>query len=248
MSNRMALQTRHHPPAETYRVRHVGAPLQRENDEDGVAIYEFLFEVSGTSESSREPWCIQKGQADFDVLHGRIAQELPTIALPMCPALQNGGMRKMFRQEATVLQDFSRQFETYLNTLLAAPKVQSSEAVFDFCEIPLLPAKNSSFDDAASVGAEAAHDVIEGSSALAIACRVFCAELCQAFHGGSNANFEDSDKGALDPVELIQRRREALLSRQNNGRACSLPPQRPAREINLPMDCGLVEWRCGTES
>merc|ERR1712217_327576 len=89
--------------------------------------------------------------------------------------MQKSSMRKIFNKEEKMMQDLSQELESYLNTLLTAPGIRSSKAVIDFLEIPPLP-ETLSFG-ATTAGSEAAQAVVEGSSALCVACGSFCRRL-----------------------------------------------------------------------
>merc|ERR1712190_575973 len=103
---------------------------------------------------------------------------------------------------------------------------------------------------ATTVGTEAAQVVVEGSSALCVACGSFCRRLRVILGSESVVISTDAADatGEYNPVDQMQRRREALLSNRSDldsstGDVTSLPQQRgssqlqvrSAREVNLPI-------------
>jgi len=257
-----------------FRIRHVGAPLRREDFQSRVEgghgapvlhQYEFLFEVQPAAGSIQPPWCIQKDYRAFIALHDELASTFQGLALPSVPDGLSRSVSNLFRSKETLLKSHAQDLEAFLNTLLVAPRIQKSQVLMSFLEVPPAPREISAED----LGAAMAEAVTTAPSRCCRMFRSFCGGIARVFqrrastngsvqnttnHGdGANSEFSFGSSTCSFVSEEGNRMRQELLDRNQHSQHTfssnrtrvtqhmSAQSGRPV-EVNVPMGAKLQEW------
>lgn len=236
----------------------VSSPPGRCGDDD----VEFVFEVSG---AGLQPWCIQRGHAAFLALHARLEGACPPgTALPVLPASSSfpssrSTVQSLFRRDRSE-EELAGQLEAYLTTLLASPRLRERPEVQAFLEIP--SSRESGPDAESSPGGicrglcrrliallrseEEETVIVEDANLETVQQRRQA--LCEHYRGQLRHNRSSPQEFVSErPVGTMRRSlsepSEVQVSETPASEYAPSPLARSKREVFLPKDSKLVEWK-----